>query len=220
MDDVALVHLADAGAAVERAGDGGVGQVGARGVDLRLVLPHQRLVLRHRRLLGVGGLGGGVGGGGELLVAHQVHPRIGQVRLVLRLLGRRLVQRRLVGPRVDAGQHVPGAHVLALLEGDLQQRAVDHRLDADGVERLHGAERVQEHRHVAQLRRGRQHGDRIALGAARPRPAVLVLRGRVTPELVPAARAGGGEREQQQNRAELHVVPVARGSVHPPPSAL
>ena len=152
-------------------GDGGVAELRARVVDLRLVLLHLRLELRHLRARRIGLLRGGVVVRRQLGVARQVQPGVGKLRLVLRLLGHRLIQRRLVDARVDLRQHVAFLHVLAFLEVHRDQRAVDHRLDGDGVERLHGAEPIQIDRHVLLLGGRDQHRDRlvgVALRAAWP----------------------------------------------------
>jgi hypothetical protein len=55
-------------------------------------------------------------------------------------LGFGVVERRLIEPRVDLGQHVALADVLALLEQDLLKFAVDLRANADRERCLHHAE--------------------------------------------------------------------------------
>ena len=156
MDDIAGIDLADAGAPVDRRADRGVAQVGTRGFDQRVVLLHQRLVLRHLRLGRVGLLGGGVFVRHKLLVAGVIGLRIGQQGLVGCLLRQRLVERRLIGARIDLRQHFALLDVLAFLEVHRGQRPIDHRLDGDGVECLHGAEPVEVDRHVL-LRHRRVH---------------------------------------------------------------
>ena len=179
MHDIAGIHLPHAGAPVERRGDGGVAKQRARVVDLRLVLVHQRLELRHLRPRRVGLLAGGIVVRRQLGVARQIQPRVGKLRLVLRLLGRRLVERRLVGARIDLRQHVALLHVLAFGEVHHVQRAIDHRLDGHHVERLHRAERIQIDRHVLLFGGRDQHRDRLVgvavagrliAGTGRPEP--------------------------------------------------
>ena len=74
-------------------------------------------------------------GGGEPRVALEVEPGIGELRLVLRLLGDRLIELRLVGGRIDLGEHVAALDVLAFLESDADELAVDLRAHRHGVER-------------------------------------------------------------------------------------
>ena len=160
VDDVAVIDLADAGAAVDRRGDRGVGEHRLRALSIAAwsactcaayCATIARWVSACWRLIGVGR--------GELLVALEIDPGVGQQRLVLRLLGDGLVELRLVGGRVDARQHVALLDVLAFLEVDAEQLAVDLRAHGDGVERLGGADRVEIDRHVG------------ALGRRRPAPA-------------------------------------------------
>jgi hypothetical protein len=73
---------------------------------------------------------------GPLEVLH----RGDQSGFVLLLLGLRLIQGRLVEPRVDLGQHVALADLVAFLEKDLLELAVDLRADAHGERGLHGSE--------------------------------------------------------------------------------
>ena len=160
MDDVAGIDRADAGPSGDRGGDGGVAQHRARGVDRRLIALDLRGQLRHQRFLRVRRLPGGVLVLHQLLVPHEVDPRVRQQRLVLRLLRHRLIERRLIGAGVDPRQHLSLGDLLALLEIDLQQLAVHHRLDGDGVERLHRPQRVEPDRHVALLRGRDEHRDR------------------------------------------------------------
>src|SRR5207244_5135239 len=101
VDDVALVDLTQARAAREWRHDLGVAQRRRRIVDRGLVGLDQRLGLRDRGALGVGLLLGAGIGGGELLVARKVNALVGELGLVLRLLGNRLVIRRLVERGMD-----------------------------------------------------------------------------------------------------------------------
>ena len=75
----------------------------------------------------------------ELGVALQVQLGVGEVGLVLRLLGLRLIERGLEGPGIDLGQEVALLDELAFLEGDLVDLAIDAGSDQDGVEGLHGS---------------------------------------------------------------------------------
>ena len=96
---IALVDQADAGAAGDRRDDRGVAEDGARVVDRGLVELDLRLELRDQRLLGVDLLLVDGVGRRQARVALEIEPGIGELRLVLRLLGDRLIVLRLVGRR-------------------------------------------------------------------------------------------------------------------------
>ena len=151
--EVADVDEAHAGAAVDRRDDGGVADHGARVVDRRVVGLHLRLQLRHQRALGVDRLGRD-DVGRELLVALEVAPGVGELRVVERLLGDRLVELGLVGHGIDARQHVALLDVLALLELHRQDLTVDLRAHRHGIARLRGADALQPDRDVLDLRLG------------------------------------------------------------------
>ena len=165
MHDIAFVDLADARAAGDRRDDGGIAERCLRAFDRRLVGLHQRRVLRDQCLLRVGLLAVDGVGGGELFVAVEIDLRVGELRFVLRLLRLRLIELRLIGSGIDAGQHVTLLDVVAFLEIDAEQLAVDLRADGDGIERLDGADGVEIDRHVRLGRRSDQHRHRSAFGA-------------------------------------------------------
>ena len=118
-----------------------------------------RLELRHQRALGVDGLGGD-DVGGKAGVALEVALGVGELRLVQRLLGDRLVELRLEGHRVDLRQHVALLDLLAFLEIDRHDLAVDLRAYGDQVAGLGGADAFQPYGHVGELglRRHHRHG--------------------------------------------------------------
>src|SRR6185437_15827471 len=164
--DVAFVDLAHAGATVERRDDGGVIEHRLHVIDRGLVGLYERGVLRHYgglrvRLLLVDGVGEG-----QPLVALEVELGIGERRLVLRLLGLRLIELRLVNGGIDARQHVALLDVLAFLEIDAENFAVDLRADGHGVERLHRADGVEIDRNVGAANRRGQHRYRAFGGKA------------------------------------------------------
>ena len=172
------VHLPDAGAAVDRRGDRGVAELRARAVDLRLILLHLRLELRHR-------------------APSACRPAAPRCRRSPRASGSARDRRgrwpdcawscaffatawssaAWIGARVDAREHVARVDVLALLEPHLDQRAVHHRLDGHGVERLHRAEPVEVDRHV------------LASRSRRPAPGSAGSRA-VAPRRLARTRAG------------------------------
>src|SRR5439155_11686587 len=80
----------------------------------------------------------------QLGPADEISLGAGQLRLVLLLRRRRLVEQRLERPRIDLNERRPGLGVLAFTKGDLDDLAVDPALDRNHVERLDRADRVQE----------------------------------------------------------------------------
>ena len=81
----------------------------------------------------------------ELLEAREIGARVLEPRLVLAVLAQRLRELRLVGPRVDLGQQLPGRDVLALGEQHAHELAVEAAPHGDRVERRHRAEREDLH---------------------------------------------------------------------------
>ena len=111
--------------------------------------------------------------------------------LVLRLLGDRLIERRLIGPRIDLHENVALLDHLALLEGDLDDLAIDAAADENGLVRLHGAEPVQIDREVGLFRLcdgdGDGRGRLYAIDCARTRrPGIAAVK--VAPAEVGAER--------------------------------
>ena len=89
------------------------------------------------------------------MIALQVEIGVGEIGLVLRLLGLGLIERRLERPRIDLDQRVAFLDELAFLEGDLVDLAVDAGAHHHGVEALHGAEAGQIDRKIGLLDRRR-----------------------------------------------------------------
>src|SRR5512139_2791235 len=124
---IAFIDHTDAGAAVDRRGDGRVAEHRRGVVDRRLIGLHQRGVLRHQCALRIGLLFVDRGGGGESFVAVKINLRVRELRFVLRLLGHRLSELRLIDDGVDLGQQVTLLDVVAFLEVDAEKFAVDLR---------------------------------------------------------------------------------------------
>ncbi|GAE50727.1 hypothetical protein XPU_2259 [Xanthomonas arboricola pv. pruni str. MAFF 311562] len=139
-DDIAHVHAADAGDAVDRRGHAGELQLHLRRAHLRIVGRHRRLVLRHLVTLGIQVCARDVLLVGRVVGALVVHPRGRQQRLVLALGRQRLVVAGLQGARVDLRQQLALLHFLAFLEIQAHQLAADLRADRDGIERGHRAQ--------------------------------------------------------------------------------
>ena len=131
------------GSSRQRRLDGRVAELRLGVVDRGLIALDLRGQLIDHRLLRVELLLGG-----EILLGQadrtlEIELGVLQIGLVLRLLGQRLVERRLIGPRIDLHQEIALLHHLALLEGDLDDLAVDAAADGDGVEWLHRPEPIQ-----------------------------------------------------------------------------
>ena len=133
-------------------------------IDLCLIGLHGAAVLLDQRRLGVERLPRDRVLRHERFVAGQVELGVFEHRLILRELPFRLSQRDLIGPRIDMGEEVALVDHLAFLERDLDELAVDLRLDRDHGERRHRTQSAEDDRHVAFFHRR---------GADRHRPAGL-----------------------------------------------
>ena len=80
--------------------------------------------------------------------------RIVELRFVERLLGDRLVELRLVGDGIDLRQDIAALDVLAFLEIDGEDLAVDLRAHGDRVAGLGRADPFEPNRHVGDPRLG------------------------------------------------------------------
>src|SRR5215467_15013511 len=165
-DDVALVDLAYAGAAVDRRDDGGVAELCPRVFDRRLVGLHNRGVLRHQSALGIGLLLADCVGRSEPFIALKVELRVGKLSFVLRLLGNRLVELRLVGDGIDTREDITLFDVLTLRVIDAQKLAIDLGRDSHGVECLDGSDGIEIDGYIGARDGGDEHGDRPFGGKA------------------------------------------------------
>ncbi len=143
VNDVALVHEADAGASVNRCGDGGV-------VQLHLGAVHGGLVgfdgggeLVHEGFLGVVGLGGNDFFGDKLGVAFEVGLGVGQLGVVLGFFSFGLRHGGLERGGIYLGEEIAGVNFLAFGEGDFLQLAIHADSHGDAVVGLDGAEAVE-----------------------------------------------------------------------------
>ncbi len=140
---VARIDQAQADAAVDRRDDVAVSDIELLGIDLGLVHLHRALVLLHQIDLVLVLLARHGIGLGERLVAREIHARLIKQTLVARELPFGLLQRGLVGPRIDLREEVALLDELAFLEADIGQLAIDLRPHRHGRERRHRAERVE-----------------------------------------------------------------------------
>ena len=114
VDDVADVDLAQPCDAGDRRLDGGVIELGLRVLDRRRVGRDLRRELRDGGALRVGLLPGREFA--ELGEALQIEVGVGEIGLVLDLLGLGLIERGLERPRIDLDQRVALLDDLAFLE--------------------------------------------------------------------------------------------------------
>ena len=149
VDDVADVDLAQAGDARDRRFHLGIVELGLGIEDGRIVGRQLRGQLGNGGALGIGLLPGREFA--ELGVALQIEIGVGQIGLILRLLGLGLIERRLVGAGIDLDQEVALIDDLAFLEGDLVDLSVDPGPYHDGVETLHRSEPAQIDRKISFL---------------------------------------------------------------------
>src|SRR5207237_944771 len=101
-------------------------------------------------------------------VALEVDARARALRLILRELSLGLVERRLERAGVDLREQIAALHQLPLAEGHFEERSVDPAVDGRGVERGHGAERIDRDVHGAGGRGAAPHGLRRLLRLTLP----------------------------------------------------
>ncbi len=200
---IAGVDLAQPDPAGDRRGDVTIDEVEFLRVDLRLVDPDLRPVLRDGIDLVVARLRRDRVLRRQGVVALEIDLGASERGLILGELRLVLLQRHLVGPRVDLGEKVALLDVLALLEADRHQIAADLRLHGHRGERRHGAEPIQCHRHAAALRR--RDADR-GRDAGRPETAGLrMFRG--AREIPDDGPDDGRDQEQPEQRPQPRPPP-------------
>ena len=183
------------------------GDAGDRRLDLGVV--ELGLRVGDRGFVG-GDLGGELGDGGalgvgllprrefaELGVALKVEIGVGEIRLVLLLLGLGLVERGLERAGVDLDQQIALVDHLALGEGDLVDLAVNPGPDLYGVEALNRAEAGQVDREVDLL--DRRNADGNGGRARRTLLSGLGFSGLRRAEFLPTVVTRGGHGRDDQN---------------------
>ena len=153
VDEIALVDEAEADAARDRRADRRVVELRLRGVDRGGVGGDRGGELEHQRVLRVELLLGGEVLLGERGVAGEIELGVGEIGLVLRFLGVRLIERGLKRSGVDLRQQVALLDHLAFVEGDLHDLAVDTGAHQDGVVGLHLSDALQDDRKIRALDR-------------------------------------------------------------------
>ncbi len=181
------------------------GQLEPGAVDLGLIPQHQRLVLLHQRGLAVELLLRNRVVRDQTAIALQVDHGIGELRAVLLQSGQGVVQRDLERPRVDHRQQIACMNDLTLAEGDLDQLAVDPRVERDRIARDHRAQRAEHHleRRLDRCRLGRHRGRPI--GGVRP---ALAFAGSGCGGCVGLGQAPGRRAQQHQQRNGRHGPPA------------
>ena len=157
MDDVAGIDQPQSGAAGDRRDDPGVGKDRLGVLDGALVGLHLGLELGDQRLLGVVLLAGRRIGRGQLHIAFEIDAGIAEQGLVHRLLGDGLVELGAIDGGIDVGEDEILLDILAFLEVDAHQLAVDLGADGHGVERTARADAVEVDGDVILLRCGGEH---------------------------------------------------------------
>ena len=157
MNDIALVDLTKPGPPGKRRDDLRIAERGLCIVDRGLIGSYLRLELRDQRTLRIGLLLRSRIRGCQLLIAGKIDARVGQLRLILRLLGSRLIELCLIDDRIDFGEHIALLDVLSLdkIHGD--QLAVDLRAHCDRIQRPNRADPIEIDRDILNARRCRQH---------------------------------------------------------------
>ena len=120
----------------------GVGQVELRGLDIGLVELHRAFVLLDRERLVGRLLRGDRIFRHKLLISREIGLRFLENGLIVRELSLSLVERRLVGTRIDEKEGIAFFHRLALVKEGLHDLAVHPRLDGDCFDRRDRAERI------------------------------------------------------------------------------
>ena len=190
VDDVALIHLPHADPAGQRRGDPGIIELGAGVLDGRLVALDRGDHLVDQISLRVVGLLVQHPFLDQVVVPREHQARVVELRLVLRLLGDRLVELCLVGPGIDLGEHVAGLDILALREKNLVNRAVHARPYRHRVEGLHRAKTIQVDRDISLGHHPGHHGHG-KVGHEAVRPATMASGG-ISPGHASTRRSGLG----------------------------
>jgi len=174
VDEIALIDEAEPGAARDRGLDGRIVELRPRGVDRRGVGGDRGGQLQHHGVLRIELLLGGEVLLGERCKTSKIELCVGEIGLVLRLLGYGLVERGLKRPGVDLGQKISLFDRLTFVKGDPHDLAVDSGPDQNSVVGLDLADALENDRKICALHR--RHSDNNRNGAACLRLLALPLR--------------------------------------------
>ena len=123
VDEIAFVDEPEPRSAGDRGADRRIVELRPRGVDRGCVGGDRGGELRHQGVLRIELLLGGEVLLGERGVASEIELGVGEIGLVLRLLGDGLVERGLKRSGVDLGQKIALLDHLAFVKGDLHDLA-------------------------------------------------------------------------------------------------
>ena len=157
--DVARIHEACAGAAIDRGSNGGVVQLHPRQTDLRRVALQGSLQLRHQCSLRIQGLLGDGVVLDQLLIPLQIDLGIGKQHLIFGFLRQRLGQLGFINPWIDACQQLACFDHLPFAVEHRIQLAVNAGAYRDRGERQDRAGARLRHGHGLLLYPGRAHLD-------------------------------------------------------------
>jgi hypothetical protein len=141
----------------------------------------------------------------DLVVAREVGLRVGELHLVGVLLGQRLVELGLVAGWVDLGQEVALPDVLAFLEIDGKDLAVDLRLHGDRVARARRADAFQGDVEGAAL--GVRHEHRHRAVAAAPAEGLLLAAALLAAGPIDGAGRKARDKDHQKDAFDHERVP-------------
>jgi len=106
-------------------------------INLRLIGAHRAIELVHQRFLRVDLLLRNTAGRDQRSVPLQIELSVAQGGFIFKFRRFHLVQRRLVGARIDQDQQVSLLHILAFFEIYLHDLSVNPALDIRRIERGH-----------------------------------------------------------------------------------
>ncbi len=152
---IAGIDLAQPDPPADRRDDVAVDEVELLGVDLRLIGLNGADILLHQRRLRVEDLPGDRVFRDQGAVARQIDLGILEQRLIFCQLPFGLLERDLVGTRIDLSEKIALVDDLAFLEGDFGQLAGDLGLDRHRRERGDRTEPAEHDRHIALADLGR-----------------------------------------------------------------
>ncbi len=193
-DKIALVNKAEAGAARDGRADRRIVELRRRRVDGRRVRGDLRDQLRDQGILGVELLLRRITLLGERRVPLQIELGVGEVRLILRLFGFGLIERRLKWTRVNLREQIACLDHLSFLKGYYDDLPVDSRAHGDGIESLHLAEAFEIDGIIGAPGPSDRYGDRNGRFGRGLRRRGSALRQRGGQKIVQFARIGAGSR--------------------------
>jgi hypothetical protein len=193
------VDLTKSDPAREGCGDAGKLQLQARVCDLRLIRADRAFQLPHHVELGVDDLLRDGVLGAQTRVALQIDLGVRELRLIVCQLAAGLIERDLVGARIDSRQQITALDQLSFMKGNRYQGAVHPAANGNGVHRSHGSQGIDGTVNTTRGSCNRTHGDRATGIPATPG---LGVDGRVMLDQGEHADAS----QQGHSRSDQHLV--------------